>query len=126
MILVCFAVLKSDLMAALNKEVKSLDEDSWMFDGPRSRINLVSKPGKLFDYKMLLFGLALCLFLFRLSSVKKLRPERYAACQPHKSHSSWKSTSDENLYSYLGSPFKVHWVKHFELLGPPFKLKIGY
>ncbi|KAH7862946.1 hypothetical protein Vadar_011371 [Vaccinium darrowii] len=41
-------VLKSDLMAALNKEVKSLDEDSWMFDGPRSRINLVSKPGGVF------------------------------------------------------------------------------
>ncbi|PSR91617.1 Hydroxymethylpyrimidine/phosphomethylpyrimidine kinase [Actinidia chinensis var. chinensis] len=40
-------VLKSDLMAALNKEVKSLDEDSWMFDGPRSRINLISRPGGL-------------------------------------------------------------------------------
>ncbi|XP_011070309.1 uncharacterized protein LOC105155996 [Sesamum indicum] len=40
-------VLKSDLMAKLNKEVKSLDEDSWMFDGPRSRINLISGPGGL-------------------------------------------------------------------------------
>lgn len=38
-------VLKSDLMSALAKEVKSLDEDNWMFDGPRSRINLISKPG---------------------------------------------------------------------------------
>ncbi|KAG9140015.1 hypothetical protein Leryth_010535 [Lithospermum erythrorhizon] len=37
--------LRTDLMAALNKEVKSLDEDSWMFDGPRSRINLISRPG---------------------------------------------------------------------------------
>ncbi|XP_058224477.1 protein SAMBA [Rhododendron vialii] len=41
-------VLKTDLMAALNKEVKSLDEDSWMFDGPRSRINLISRPGGVF------------------------------------------------------------------------------
>lgn len=39
-------VLKSDLMTALNKEVKSLDEDNWKFEGPRSRINLVSRPGK--------------------------------------------------------------------------------
>ncbi|KAK4770338.1 hypothetical protein SAY87_030870 [Trapa incisa] len=38
-------VLKSDLMAALNKEVKSLDEDNWMFEGPRSRINIISRPG---------------------------------------------------------------------------------
>ncbi|XP_073131145.1 protein SAMBA [Henckelia pumila] len=38
-------VLKSDLMAKLNKEVKSLDEDSWMFDGPRSRIHLISRQG---------------------------------------------------------------------------------
>ncbi|KAJ0111006.1 hypothetical protein Patl1_03541 [Pistacia atlantica] len=36
-------VLKSDLLAALNKEVKSMDEDNWMFEGPRSRINLISK-----------------------------------------------------------------------------------
>ncbi|KAI4328045.1 hypothetical protein L6164_020439 [Bauhinia variegata] len=35
-------VLKSDLMAALDKEVKSLDEDNWKFEGPRSRIRLVS------------------------------------------------------------------------------------
>ncbi|KAF3792945.1 hypothetical protein EJ110_NYTH02046 [Nymphaea thermarum] len=33
-------VLKSDVMAALHKEVKSLDEDSWMFSGPRSKIHL--------------------------------------------------------------------------------------
>ncbi|RVW59957.1 hypothetical protein CK203_086979 [Vitis vinifera] len=31
-------------MAALNKEVKSLDEDNWKFDGPRSRIHLLSRP----------------------------------------------------------------------------------
>ncbi|KAM7525452.1 hypothetical protein LguiA_015354 [Lonicera macranthoides] len=41
-------VLKSDLMAALAKEVKSLDEDNWMFEGPRSRINLISRPGIYF------------------------------------------------------------------------------
>ncbi|KAI3453379.1 hypothetical protein Pfo_010042 [Paulownia fortunei] len=40
-------VLKSDLMAKLNKEVKSLDDDGWMFDGPRSCIHLISGPGKL-------------------------------------------------------------------------------
>ncbi|XP_021592653.1 protein SAMBA isoform X2 [Manihot esculenta] len=38
-------VLKADLMAALNKEVKSLDEDNWKFEGPRSRIHLISRPG---------------------------------------------------------------------------------
>ncbi|GMJ00240.1 SAMBA [Hibiscus trionum] len=38
-------VLKSDLMAALNEEVKSLDEDNWKFEGPRSRIHLISRPG---------------------------------------------------------------------------------
>lgn len=63
---VCFAVLKTDLMAALNKEVKSLDEDSWMFDGPRSRINLISRPGKLFSYQLSLFVIRSCLFLFLL------------------------------------------------------------
>ncbi|KAF8728204.1 hypothetical protein HU200_018793 [Digitaria exilis] len=31
---------------ALQKEVRSLDEDSWMFAAPRSRIHLVSRPGK--------------------------------------------------------------------------------
>ncbi|KAK9698967.1 hypothetical protein RND81_08G144500 [Saponaria officinalis] len=41
-------VLKSDLLDELNKEVKSLDEDSWMFEGPRSRINSISKPGSYF------------------------------------------------------------------------------
>ncbi|KAH6790714.1 valine-tRNA ligase [Perilla frutescens var. frutescens] len=39
--------LKSELMAKLEKEVKSLDDDSWMFDGPRSRVNLISRPGGL-------------------------------------------------------------------------------
>ncbi|XP_057448657.1 protein SAMBA [Lotus japonicus] len=38
-------VLKSDIMAALDKEVKSLDEDNWKFEGPRSRINLTSRRG---------------------------------------------------------------------------------
>ncbi|KAF4363513.1 hypothetical protein G4B88_022074 [Cannabis sativa] len=38
-------VIKADLMAALNKEVKSLDEDNWMFEGPVSRINLISRKG---------------------------------------------------------------------------------
>ncbi|CAK9309523.1 unnamed protein product [Citrullus colocynthis] len=37
--------LKSNIMAALNKEVKSLDDDNWMFEGPRSRINLMSRQG---------------------------------------------------------------------------------
>ncbi|KAE8661886.1 putative Phosphatidylinositol-glycan biosynthesis class X protein [Hibiscus syriacus] len=36
---------KIDLMAALNEEVKSLDEDNWKFEGPRSRIHLISRPG---------------------------------------------------------------------------------
>ncbi|XP_057976340.1 protein SAMBA [Malania oleifera] len=38
-------VLKSDLMAALNKEVKSLDEDNWKYEEPRSRIHLISRDG---------------------------------------------------------------------------------
>ncbi|XP_010276848.1 PREDICTED: uncharacterized protein LOC104611475 [Nelumbo nucifera] len=38
-------VLKSDLMAALHKVVKSLDDDNWMFTAPRSQINLISRPG---------------------------------------------------------------------------------
>ncbi|TXG54275.1 hypothetical protein EZV62_019531 [Acer yangbiense] len=37
--------LKSDLMTALDKKVKSLDEDKWMFEGPRSRIHLISRAG---------------------------------------------------------------------------------
>lgn len=45
----CIAVLKSDLMAALNEEVKSLDEDNWKFEGPRSRIHLISRPGYSFN-----------------------------------------------------------------------------
>ncbi|CAN7105914.1 BnaA05g36500D [Brassica napus] len=36
-------VLKTDLMGELEKEVKSLEEDSWMFQGPRSRIHLISR-----------------------------------------------------------------------------------
>uniref|UniRef100_A0A0E0BE60 Uncharacterized protein n=1 Tax=Oryza glumipatula TaxID=40148 RepID=A0A0E0BE60_9ORYZ len=32
-------------MEALQKEVRSLDDDSWMFAAPRSRINLVSMSG---------------------------------------------------------------------------------
>lgn len=44
----CFlsAALKSDLMAELDKEVKSLEEDNWMFEGPRSRIHLITKSSK--------------------------------------------------------------------------------
>ncbi|XP_043694720.1 protein SAMBA [Telopea speciosissima] len=38
-------VLKNDLMSALNKEVKSIDEDNWKFAGPRSQIHLISRPG---------------------------------------------------------------------------------
>ncbi|KFK45016.1 hypothetical protein AALP_AA1G333700 [Arabis alpina] len=38
-------VLKADLMAELDKEVKTLEEDNWMFDGPRSRIHLISRRG---------------------------------------------------------------------------------
>jgi len=34
-------------MAALDKEVKSLVEDNWKFEGPRSRIHLVSHRGCL-------------------------------------------------------------------------------
>uniref|UniRef100_A0A0E0MB55 Uncharacterized protein n=1 Tax=Oryza punctata TaxID=4537 RepID=A0A0E0MB55_ORYPU len=42
----CFpAELKSEVMEALQKEVRSLDDDSWMFAAPRSRINLVSMSG---------------------------------------------------------------------------------
>ncbi|KAL5724911.1 hypothetical protein ACHQM5_008117 [Ranunculus cassubicifolius] len=39
-------VLKKELMDALQKEVKSLDEDSWKFAGPRSQIHLLSRPGE--------------------------------------------------------------------------------
>lgn len=41
------SALRLEVTAALQKEVKSLDEDSWMFTGPRSRINLISKTGIL-------------------------------------------------------------------------------
>ncbi|CAJ1931098.1 unnamed protein product [Sphenostylis stenocarpa] len=45
-------VLKSDLMAALDKEVKSLVEDNWKFEGPRSLIHLVShRSGHLYRPK---------------------------------------------------------------------------
>nr|CAB3495164.1 unnamed protein product [Digitaria exilis] len=37
------AELRSEVMEALQKEVRSLDEDSWMFAAPRSRIHLVSR-----------------------------------------------------------------------------------
>ncbi|XP_078438451.1 valine-tRNA ligase [Wolffia australiana] len=39
------AVLKSEVMAALEAEVKTLDRDSWMFSAPRSQIHLISRPG---------------------------------------------------------------------------------
>ncbi|OMO93335.1 hypothetical protein COLO4_16968 [Corchorus olitorius] len=39
-------------MAALNKEVKSLDEDNWKFEGPRFRIHLISRPGGLLKKQM--------------------------------------------------------------------------
>ncbi|KQJ97966.1 protein SAMBA [Brachypodium distachyon] len=39
------AELRSEVIEALRKEVKSLDDDSWMFAAPRTRINLVSRPG---------------------------------------------------------------------------------
>ncbi|KAG0523441.1 hypothetical protein BDA96_07G123500 [Sorghum bicolor] len=38
------AELKSEVMEVLLREVRSLDDDSWMFATPRSRINLVSSP----------------------------------------------------------------------------------
>ncbi|KAL6906324.1 hypothetical protein ACP4OV_003925 [Aristida adscensionis] len=37
--------LRSEVTEALQKEVRSLDDDSWMFAAPRSRISLVSRPG---------------------------------------------------------------------------------
>ncbi|GFZ15476.1 hypothetical protein Acr_24g0016660 [Actinidia rufa] len=33
----------------LNKEVRSLDEDNWMFDGPWSHIHLLSRSGQFFN-----------------------------------------------------------------------------
>lgn len=41
------AVIKSDLMDALNKVVKSLEEDNWMFEGPRHRVIPISRQGLL-------------------------------------------------------------------------------
>ncbi|XP_068635845.1 protein SAMBA [Aristolochia californica] len=43
--LLALSVLKSEVMAALQKEVKALDEDSWKFAGPRSQIHLLTRPG---------------------------------------------------------------------------------
>ncbi|KAH7687292.1 hypothetical protein IHE45_04G158400 [Dioscorea alata] len=61
------SALKSELMAALQKEVKSLDEDSWMFSRPRSQINLISRPGNPHS------SLEIVLFLFvRSSSLNSL------------------------------------------------------
>ncbi|XP_019199647.1 PREDICTED: uncharacterized protein LOC109193262 [Ipomoea nil] len=45
-------VLKTDVMVALNKVAKSLDEDSWMFDGPRSRMHLISRPGSFLQKRI--------------------------------------------------------------------------
>ncbi|XP_010532456.1 PREDICTED: uncharacterized protein LOC104808475 [Tarenaya hassleriana] len=38
-------VLKANLMAGLDRQVKSLEGDNWIFEGPRSRINLISRRG---------------------------------------------------------------------------------
>ncbi|XP_050150960.1 protein SAMBA [Malus sylvestris] len=38
-------VIKSDLMDALNKVVKSLEEDNWMFEGSRHRVIPISRQG---------------------------------------------------------------------------------
>ncbi|XWS38777.1 hypothetical protein CRYUN_Cryun19dG0159500 [Craigia yunnanensis] len=48
----CLIFLKSDLMAALNEEVKSLDDDNWKFEGPRSCIHLISRPGGFLQRQM--------------------------------------------------------------------------
>lgn len=61
-----FAVLKTDVMEALEKEVKSLDEDSWKFAGPRSQIHLISRPGKPFiQFNNLLLLWLLLLWIMR-------------------------------------------------------------
>ncbi|XP_042417486.1 protein SAMBA-like isoform X1 [Zingiber officinale] len=44
------AALKSELMEALQKEVKSLDEDAWMFAGPRSQIQRISRPDTTLEF----------------------------------------------------------------------------
>ncbi|KAG6399195.1 hypothetical protein SASPL_140671 [Salvia splendens] len=61
--------LKTELMGKLDKEVKSLDDDSWMFDGPRSLINLISRPGKSLNwhiYKiwLLMKHTCICCYIF--------------------------------------------------------------
>ncbi|XP_024934792.1 protein SAMBA isoform X2 [Ziziphus jujuba] len=43
---------KDEAMLALNKVVKSLDEDNWMFEGPVSRINLISRQGGFLHKKI--------------------------------------------------------------------------
>lgn len=54
--------LRSELMAALQKEVKSLDDDAWKFAGPRSQIHRISRPGTLFFLVCQLISLQCCLF----------------------------------------------------------------
>ncbi|KAK8944928.1 hypothetical protein KSP39_PZI008596 [Platanthera zijinensis] len=54
------SVLRSDLMEALQKEVKSLDEDDWMFSGPRSQIHLVLRPGIFLILFQLIWWLLCC------------------------------------------------------------------
>lgn len=54
--------LRSELMAALQKEVKSLDDDAWKFAGPRSQIHRISRPGTLFFLVCQLISLHCCLF----------------------------------------------------------------
>jgi hypothetical protein len=43
--------------------VRSLDEDNWMFAAPRSRINLVSRPGKKGNTKIATDGFLISFFL---------------------------------------------------------------
>jgi hypothetical protein len=61
--LVGLAELKSEVMEALQREVRSLDEDNWMFAAPRSRINLVSRPGKKGNTKIATDGFLISFFL---------------------------------------------------------------
>jgi hypothetical protein len=60
--LVGLAELKSEVMEALQREVRSLDEDNWMFAAPRSRINLVSRPGKKGNTKIATDGFLISFF----------------------------------------------------------------
>jgi len=52
-------------MAALDKEVKSLVEDNWKFEGPRSRIHLISHRGGLF-YRSLNDSVMICSRFLRI------------------------------------------------------------